>query len=179
MRWENGMFFMAQFSIRPVNGRGSTHLCHAPTSGMRVLNTARCHEISRYDRSRAVFFFPRTPFFFNGCNVYLIVFFKSNMHWILANIFIQTILHPSSAALFPFISFESSPEQHVGVSIVMGISKNGWFLMGNPTKIDDLGVPPWLWKPPCEFIRLFLFCVTFQALIRGCDKTSTANDRRG
>ena len=30
---------------------------------------------------------------------------------------------------------------YMEVSIVMGVPQNGWFIRGNPTKMDDLGVP--------------------------------------
>ena len=29
----------------------------------------------------------------------------------------------------------------------MGVPPNAWFIRGNPIKMDDLGLPPWLWKP--------------------------------
>ena len=37
---------------------------------------------------------------------------------------------------------------HMGVSINGGTAKWMVYFMENPVKMDDLGVPPWLWTPP-------------------------------
>ncbi len=42
----------------------------------------------------------------------------------------------------------------------IGVPQNGWFLMENPVKIDDLGAHPYFWKHPCatwcHFLRTLL-----------------------
>ena len=35
----------------------------------------------------------------------------------------------------------STHPTYVGVSIVMGVPPNGWFIRENPTEMDDPGVP--------------------------------------
>ena len=39
-------------------------------------------------------------------------------------------------------------EDHMGVSIVMGVPQNAWFIRGIPLyKMDDLGVPQFMETP--------------------------------
>jgi len=32
----------------------------------------------------------------------------------------------------------------------IGVPQNGWFIMENPIKMDDLGVPPFKETPKCD-----------------------------
>ena len=59
--------------------------------------------------------------------------------WLLWNQFSTVLpfwLVVETCVIFPF-----------GVSIVMGVPQNCWFIRENPIKLDDLG-DPHLWKPP-------------------------------
>ena len=62
-------------------------------------------------------------------------------------------------------SYVSSPEGNILVIWVfpkIGIPQNGWFMMENPIKMDDLGVPlsleTLIYCTPCELLAVLPWC---------------------
>ena len=45
----------------------------------------------------------------------------------------------------------------LGVNPKIVVSQNGWFIRGNPIKMDDLGVPPFLETLNCLYITILCF----------------------
>jgi hypothetical protein len=53
--------------------------------------------------------------------------------------FAQSNMRPGLGPISPY-----DLKQRVHVISYNGVPQNGWFIMGNTTKMDDLGVPPFL-----------------------------------
>ena len=53
------------------------------------------------------------------------------------------------------------------VSIVMGIPHNGWFIMENPIKIDDLELPP-IYGNPLIIITIAIIIIIISTMIISC-----------
>ena len=55
----------------------------------------------------------------------------------------------------------------------IGVPQNGWFIIENPIKMDDLGVPLFLETSCCNFLRfdcVWLICVFFCIFFVRCSE---------
>ena len=54
----------------------------------------------------------------------------------------------------------------------IGIPENGWFIMENPIKIDDLRVPLFLETPKCNHYYIYIYSDTVDGSLKSGEKTS-------
>ena len=50
---------------------------------------------------------------------------------------------------------------HIWVFPKIMVPQNGWFIMENPIKINDLGVPLFLETPICVYIFIYIYYIIY------------------